>query len=146
MTEGDKPTETVSFAVLGRRVTLPLALLGFFGVVLTALGALGGSWIALLTKDHELKIRLVEIGIGILRADPKEKITPARGWAIRVIQSNSGENFTPDEMQALLDQPLVTLGYADTFGNEYGKATYGTTDAYPHKSDQPLVPVKPQHQ
>ena len=32
----------------------------------------------------------MEIAIGILRADPKEDVTPARGWALDIIEKNSG--------------------------------------------------------
>jgi hypothetical protein len=42
------------------------------------------------SKDEELRVHLVEIAIGILRAAPKEDVTPARGWAIDVIEKNSG--------------------------------------------------------
>jgi hypothetical protein len=127
-----KEQQSVSF--LRGRISLPVAIaVALIAAVSTLFGGLGGAWIALLTKDHELKIRLVEVGIGILRADPKEKVSPARGWALRLIQKNSGENFTPDEWTALLNGPL---GYVDTAGDNDGyidtKGNYGSTDAYPN--------------
>ena len=45
------------------------------------------------SKDEELRVHLVEIAIGILRADPKEDVASARGWAIDVIEKDSGDSF-----------------------------------------------------
>ena len=45
---------------------------------------------AVVGKDEAVRVHLVEIAIGILRADPKEDVTPARAWAIDVIEKNSG--------------------------------------------------------
>jgi hypothetical protein len=44
----------------------------------------------------------------ILRADPKEDVTPARGWALDIIEKNSGVPFSGEDRQALLHKPLVT--------------------------------------
>lgn len=110
-------------STIGRWVTeaVIVAVIGF-------LSGVGGAWFGLISKDHELKIKLVEIGIGILRADPKEKVTPARAWAIRLIEHSSGEPFLEEERKALLDGPLVTtsFGYTDVEYND----TY-TPDARP---------------
>ena len=38
----------------------------------------GAGCLTFASKDQELKVHLVEIAIGILRADPKEDVTPAR--------------------------------------------------------------------
>ena len=91
MAESEAPQLTNSFTIFGRRWTVTDAIIV---AILTVLSGLFGNWIGLVTKDHELKIRLVEIGIGILRADPKENLTPAREWAIRVIETNSGFDFS----------------------------------------------------
>jgi hypothetical protein len=48
----------------------------------------------------------VEIAIGILRADPKEDVTPARGWALDIIEKNSGVPFSQQDQEALLRKPL----------------------------------------
>jgi hypothetical protein len=54
------------------------ALAGFGGAVAT-------GWFAFASKDEELRVRLVEIAIGILSADPsKTDLTPARGWAMDI--------------------------------------------------------------
>jgi hypothetical protein len=46
------------------------------------------------------------LAIGILRADPKEDVTPARGWALDIIEKNSGVPFSQDDREALLHKPL----------------------------------------
>ena len=50
----------------------------------------GAGYLTFASKDQELKVHLVEIAIGIRRADPKEDVTPARGWALDIIEKNSG--------------------------------------------------------
>jgi hypothetical protein len=74
---------------------------------LTLAGAVATGWFGFASKDEELKVRLVEIAIGILRADPaKEDIAPARGWAIEVIERDSGVKFSAEDRAALLHKPL----------------------------------------
>src|SRR3954447_4987633 len=59
------------------------------------------------SRSRELNIKLVEIGIGILRADPKEKQTQgAREWAIQVIETNSGHRFSDQAKNELLKDKL----------------------------------------
>lgn len=59
----------------------------------------------------------MEIAIGILRADPKEDVTPARGWALDIIEKNSGVPFSQQDREALLRKPLsakvALLGYGE---------------------------------
>jgi hypothetical protein len=42
-----------------------------------------------------------------LRADPKEGVTPARAWALDVIDKNSGVPFSKEDREALLQKPLA---------------------------------------
>ena len=62
----------------------------------------------------------MEIAIGILRADPKEDVTPARGWALDIIEKNSGVPFSQQDREALLHKPLsakvALLGYGGIEG------------------------------
>jgi hypothetical protein len=62
----------------------------------------------------------VEIAIGILRADPKEDVTPARGWTLDIIEKNSGVPFSQQDREALLRKPLsakvALLGYGGIEG------------------------------
>jgi hypothetical protein len=64
---------------------------------------------AVVGKDEEVRVHLVEIAIGILRADPKEDVTPARAWAIDVIEKNSGVKFLPEDRAALLHKPILAV-------------------------------------
>jgi hypothetical protein len=78
------------------------ALAGFGGAVAT-------GWFAFASKDEELRVRLVEIAIGILSADPsKTDLTPARGWAMDIIDQKSGVKFSDADRAALLHQAIDT--------------------------------------
>jgi hypothetical protein len=59
---------------------------------------------------------LVEVAISILRADPKEDVTLARGWALDIIEKNSGVMFSDEDRQGLLHKPLVTTLAAELKG------------------------------
>jgi hypothetical protein len=83
-------------------VTIVAALSALIGAGAT----LGVAYFTFASKDQELKVHLVEIAIGILRADPKEDVTSARGWALDVIEKNSGVPFSPQDREALLHKPL----------------------------------------
>ena len=77
------------------------ALAGFGGAVAT-------GWFAFASKDEELRVHLVEIAISILEADPsKTDLTPARGWAMDIIDQKSGVKFSAEDRAALLHQPIV---------------------------------------
>ena len=65
------------------------------------------GWFSYASKDEELRVHLVELAISILRADPKEGVTPARGWAINVMEKNSGITFDKEDRDALLSKPIV---------------------------------------
>ena len=86
---------------------LVVALVAVLSALIGAGATLGVAYFTFASKDQELKVHLVEIAIGILRADPKEDVTPARGWALDVIEKNSGVPFTQEDRQALLHKPLA---------------------------------------
>jgi hypothetical protein len=98
-----KPTELVSLAVAG---------LAFAGAAISA-------FYSYTNRNRELDIKLVEIGIGILRADPKDTgLTSARGWAIQIIEHYSGIAFDDEDRRTLLNKPLIyqsgiTNGYIE---------------------------------
>jgi hypothetical protein len=77
------------------------------GAIVGVIGALGVAGAGFASKNEELHVHLVEIAFGILRADPKEGVTPARSWAIDVIQKNSGVNFSDEDRAALLSKPIL---------------------------------------
>jgi hypothetical protein len=73
---------------------------------LTLAGAIATGWFGFASQDHALRVHLVEIAIGILRADPKEDVAPARGWAIDIIEQDSGVKFSAEDRAALLHKPI----------------------------------------
>jgi hypothetical protein len=89
-----------------------VAIIGALGGVV---GALVTAWFSFASKDEELRVHLVEIAIGILRADPtKEDVAPARAWAIDAIDKYSGlRPFTAEERAALLHKPLLVVTAAE---------------------------------
>lgn len=72
-------------------------------IVVTAATQMSG----LFQKGRELDIKLVELGVNILRAGPQETGSKAaRGWAIDVIEKYSGVSFTKEAKQALMNNAL----------------------------------------
>jgi len=80
------------------------------------------------SRNRELDIELVKIGVAILRADPKEMQTNgAREWAIEIIEQSSRRRFSPEARNELLHYRLGYAGYTD-----YAYPSPGYTDyAYP---------------
>jgi hypothetical protein len=88
-------------------------------------GSLGSGLYTYANRNRELDIKFVEIGIGILRADPKETgLTAARGWAVKVIEDYSRTKFSDEDRATLLQKPLL---YRPTQGGDgwydYGAGT-----------------------
>ena len=88
---------------------LVVAIVAVPSAAIAGAASFGAGYLAFASKDQELKVHLVEIAIGILRADPKEDVTPARGWALDIIEKNSGVPFSEEDRQALLHKPLSSL-------------------------------------
>jgi hypothetical protein len=89
-----------------------VAALTIVPALVGGLAGFGGAWVtgyfSLASKDEELRVRLVEIAISILEADPsKTDLTPARGWAMDVIDQKSGVKFSDADRAALLKKPIL---------------------------------------
>lgn len=80
---------------------------GLIGAVGVAGAGFATGYFSLASKNEELRVHLVEIAFGILRADPKEGVSPARGWAIEVIEKDSGVTFSKEDREALLSKPIL---------------------------------------
>ncbi len=93
--------------------TLIALLISIAGAVGAVLGATLSPIVNYLVNERQMDVKMVEIGIGILRAPPKEDIAVIRGWAIDVIERNSGRRFTDAQRAALLKQELPWAGYTD---------------------------------
>jgi hypothetical protein len=84
-----------------------IAIVAVVSAAIAGAASFGAGYLTFASKDQELKVHLVEIAIGILRADPKEDVTPARGWALDIIEKNSGVPFSQEDREALLHKPLA---------------------------------------
>jgi hypothetical protein len=89
-----------------------VAALTIVPALVGGLAGFGGAWVtgsfSYASKDEELRVRLVEIAISILEADPsKTDLTPARGWAMDVIDQKSGVKFSDADRAALLKKPIL---------------------------------------
>ena len=84
-----------------------VAIVAVVSAAIAGGASFGAGYLTFASKDQELKVHLVEIAIGILRADPKEDVTPARGWALDIIEKNSGVPFSKEDRDALLHKPLA---------------------------------------
>jgi hypothetical protein len=79
---------------------------------------------------EERNARLVEIGVGILRTDPKKEaqVAGARKWALDLIEANAGGiKFTAEARTALLQEPLSFDFYP------YSYDVYTPNDPRPQK-------------
>jgi hypothetical protein len=103
---------------------LKVAIGAAIGGVLALIAAVATGWFSFASKDEELKVHLVEIAIGILRADPKtEDVAGARGWAMDAIDKYSGlRPFTAAERDALTKK---SIGGALPADPEWKKAFEG---------------------
>src|SRR5579863_992917 len=93
------------------------------------------------SRNREMDIELVKVGIGILRADPKESQTiGAREWAIQIIEKYSGQPFSTAAKKELLENSLgwVSTSYIDTYtpGDFSSKGSFGDRD---HPKTQPAT-------
>jgi hypothetical protein len=79
---------------------------------------------AIKSMSDERNARLVEIGVGILRVDPAKEaqVSPARRWALDLIDANAGGiKFSKEARELLLQQQLdfqPYAGYTDRFYSE----------------------------
>lgn len=88
---------------------------------IACIAAMASAYLTYAGHNRELDIRLVEIGVSILRADPdKTGVSAARGWAIQVIEENSRVRFSAQDRAELLKRPLSgNFTYADEYDSTY---------------------------
>jgi hypothetical protein len=92
-------------------VRISQAEVALWGAAIALVGTLVTANYTYSSRNRELDIELVKLGVNILRADPKETQTQgAREWAIDVIQKFSGVPFSPDARKELLGNKLNLAG------------------------------------
>jgi hypothetical protein len=90
------------------------AIATVIGAVLALVGVYLTGWFTYASKDEELRYHLVEVALGILRADPKkENIKPVRLWAMDVIERDSGVKFSEGAREALSEHEIPGVKSGD---------------------------------
>jgi hypothetical protein len=85
----------------------PTEVISVIVASIACLGAVASAYYTYANRNRELDIKLVEMGIGILRADPNEGQTrDVREWAIKIIETYSHESFSEQAKQRLLQNRL----------------------------------------
>jgi len=103
-----------------KSVEVLVAIIACAGVVISAL-------YSYTNRNRELDIELIKIGIGILRADPKETQTVgARAWAIEIIEKYSGLQFSQQAKTELLKDRLDVWGGTTWGSDPWGSTTWGS--------------------
>jgi hypothetical protein len=88
------------------RTALIVAVVALAGSVLAATVSSVSSYLA---ARANFDAQMVQVGIGILSADPgKSDVTPARQWAIDLVGSHSGQPFLGEDREKLLHHPIQT--------------------------------------
>jgi hypothetical protein len=107
--------------------------------VVACAGAIVSALYTYTSRNRELDIELIKVGIGILRADPKETQTNgAREWAIQVIETYSRHPFSAQAKSQLLQDKLGYNTSWDT-GLDYGWGTTGGHGDSGQKIRQPKL-------
>jgi hypothetical protein len=91
-----------------QQVSVGAAIVALIGAGATILAAVIPAQYGAQGKGRELDIKLVEIGMAILRSDPKE-IPNNRGtreWAVEIVEKYSGVKFSARARNELIENRL----------------------------------------
>src|SRR5262245_52489733 len=89
------------------RTALWVALAGIVGA---AFGAAITGIFNYLSHQNDLDAKMIELSVGILRAEPTAETTPLREWAIDVIDKRANFKFNTAQRAALLKRQLPFKG------------------------------------
>lgn len=108
---------------------------GWLGTVIIAAvsGGFGGAALSYYSHDRELDIKMVELGLSMLRTEPKEgKKDPSRDWAIKVVERYSGVDFNPEARKNLLETGAgFSVGFIQQSQERALRIPLGTSLAQP---------------
>ena len=90
--------------IQSRRAATLVAVAGVLG---TLLGATVSPLVNYLTNERQVDVKMLEIGLGILREPPKEDAQTVRAWAIEIIEKSSGRPFSEQQRDILLKKELT---------------------------------------
>jgi hypothetical protein len=78
----------------------------FAGVAGAAIGAGITSGFGYLSHQYDLDAKMIELSVGILRAEVTQETIPLRQWAIDVMDKRANFHFDQEQRAVLLKQPL----------------------------------------
>jgi hypothetical protein len=105
-------------------------------------GAIAGTLITgtfnYLDHKSDIDAKMIELSIGILRAQPTPETTPLRDWAIDVIEKRADFSFNERQKVALRTKELpYTAGITSSANNAALAAQIGAAVAQSIKSQSP---------
>jgi len=83
-----------------------------FRLVTSLVGMAGAIVGADLSHQGDIDAKIIEISVGVLRAEPTKETMPLRGWGIDVIEKRAGFKFTSEQEAALKNKSLPYAGPA----------------------------------
>jgi hypothetical protein len=102
-----KVAESREVIVAEASTTQMTTLVAVAGVLGTLLGATVSPLVNYLTNERQVDVKMLEIGLGILREPPKEDAQTMRAWAIEIIEKSSGRPFSEEQRNSLLHKELA---------------------------------------
>jgi len=88
------------------------------------IGAAITSWFNYLSHQNDLDAKMIELSVGILRANVTEETIPLRQWAIDVMNKRAKFQFNAEQVAVLLKQPLPSAGWTDYVYPDPGYTDY----------------------
>jgi hypothetical protein len=101
--------------------------LGLAGVVGAIVGAAITGGLNYIGHEGDVDARMIELSVGILRAQPTPETIPLREWAIDVIDKRAKFSFNDAQRAALLKKELPFRGSLTIGGYTYSDTGYDPT-------------------
>lgn len=104
--------------------------------IITAGASLAAVKINEQDRAQELNLKYIELGVGILRANPKEEnAAEIRGWAVRIVQNFAPIKLTEEEIEQILNKQIKTYNstYTPSYDSTY-TPSYRTVKPAPKPS------------
>lgn len=103
--------------------------------VVGVLGAVAGAAVTgvfnYVDQNRDMDAKMIELGVGVLQAQPTSDAGPLRLWAISVIESRAGFTFKPEERKVLVDHAWPSQSSGSTFGLASAPGTTTTPKSSP---------------
>ena len=87
--------------------------------IISAVGGWFAAHISYESRAQELNLKYVEMGVAILRADPKEQNTAkVRTWAFKIVNTYAPIKFSEEEKNQILNNAVNLVSY-NTYTTSY---------------------------